>query len=165
MTSAFNETKLMRKSFSLLSALLMAGLLATGCADADRKMGRGVANLTDVVRLGELRRSMEQTAVFQGADAGYTFGVVHGLNRSLARAGIGVYEIVTAPIPPYDPAFPVFLSKSAPALWGPGPVYPDNFTPGLMEDSLWATDANLGFAGGDVAPIVPGSRFRIFDNH
>jgi hypothetical protein len=28
---------------------------------------------------------------------------------------------------------------------------------------VFETDINLGFSGGDVAPIIPGSRFRIFD--
>jgi putative exosortase-associated protein (TIGR04073 family) len=155
----------MRKTFPVLSALLVAGILATGCANTERKMGRGMSNMMEVARLGEMRRTMEQTALFDGPDAGYTTGFIRGLDRSLARTGIGVYEVVTSPFPPYDPAFPVYLSKNSPPLWGPGPVYPDNFTPGLMEDSLWATDANLGFAGGDVAPLIPGSRFRLFDNH
>jgi hypothetical protein len=30
---------------------------------------------------------------------------------------------------------------------------------------MFATDTNLGFSGGDVAPFIPGSRFRIFDTH
>ena len=35
----------------------------------------------------------------------------------------------------------------------------------LVEDSAFSTDTNLGFAGGDVNPLVPGNRFRIFDTH
>jgi|SRR5208337_1581442 len=155
----------MRKTTLILSTVLIVGFLGAGCANTERKFGRGLNNSLDLVRLGELRRSMEQSALFDGPDVGYTYGVAHGINRTLARAGIGVYEMVTAPFPPYDPAFADYLAKGAPPLWGPGPVYPDAFTPGLMEDSLWATDANLGFGGGDVAPMIPGSRFRIFDNH
>jgi hypothetical protein len=75
----------------------------------------------------------------------------------LARTGIGIYEIVTAPFPPYDPVATSYLS--------PGPVYPDSYTPNIVEDSTFSTDANLGYSGGDVMPIVPGSRFRIFDTH
>ena len=39
----------------------------------------------DIVRGGEFRRTVEQTALFQGPDAGYTTGVVRGINRTLAR--------------------------------------------------------------------------------
>jgi putative exosortase-associated protein (TIGR04073 family) len=147
----------MRNTVPLLATIFVTGLLAAGCANTEKKFGRGMGNVFEIVRAGELRRSMEQTALFDGPDVGYTTGFMRGLNRSLARTGVGLYEIVTAPFPPYDPVFTDYLA--------PGPVYPDNFTPGLMEDSIWATDSNLGFAGGDVAPVIPGSRFRIFDNH
>src|SRR6266568_905118 len=101
----------MRNTLSLLAAGLMAGALLTGCANTERKFGRG-------------------------------------LNRSLARTGIGIYEVVTAPFPPYDPVCTDYLA--------PGPVYPDNYSPTLKEDSMFATDANLGFSGGDVMPMMPG---------
>ncbi len=147
----------MRKTLPLLAVLVIAGALVSGCANTERKFGRGMSNMLEPVRLGELRRSMEQTALFDGPDAAYTTGFIRGLNRTLARTGLGVYEVVTAPIPPYDPLATGYLA--------PGPVYPDNYKPDMMEDSTFATDVNLGFAGGDVAPIVPGSRFRIFDTH
>jgi hypothetical protein len=44
------------------------------------------------------------------------------------------------------------------------PVYPASYKPGILSDSIFATDTALGFSGGDVAPFVPGSRFKIFDN-
>ncbi len=146
----------MRKILSLLAVVSIAAL-ATGCANTERKFGRGMANVMEPVRMGELRRSMEQTALFDGPDAGYTTGFIKGLNRTLARTGVGVYEIVTAPFPPYHPVLTSYLS--------PGPVYPDSYTPTLVEDSTFPTDTNLGFSGGDMMPIVPGSRFRIFDTH
>ena len=145
----------MRKTLPLLAVLTIAATLATGCANTEQKFGRGLSNLVEPLRMGELRRSMEQTALFDSPDASYTTGFVRGLNRTLARTGIGVYEVVTAPFPPYDPVFTDYLS--------PGPVYPDNYHPNTVEDSTYATDTNLGFSGGDVLPIVPGSRFRIFD--
>ncbi len=146
----------MRKSIFLLSAFLVAGFL-TGCANTERKLGRGISNTLEIVRGGEFRRSMEQTALFDGPDVGYTKGFVRGLNRTFARTGVGLYEVVTAPIPPYDPVCTDYLS--------PNVVYPDSYTPGILEDSLYATDTNLGFSGGDVVPLIPGSRFRIFDTH
>jgi putative exosortase-associated protein (TIGR04073 family) len=147
----------MRINFPLLAVVMSASLLATGCANVENKFGRGMANILEPIRMGELRRSMEQTALFDTPDAAYSTGFIRGLNRTLARTGIGVYEIVTAPIPPYDPVCTDYLS--------PGPVYPDSYAPNLVEDTSFSTDTNLGFAGGDVNPFIPGSRFRIFDTH
>jgi hypothetical protein len=42
-------------------------------------------------------------------------------------------------------------------------VYPDSYTPKLIADPTFGPDGALGFSGGDVAPMIPGSRFRIFD--
>ena len=147
----------MRNTLPLLAALAFTGVLVSGCANVERKFGRGMSNVIEPLRMGEIRRSMEQTALFDGPDAGYATGFIKGLNRTLARTGLGVYEMVTAPIPPYDPVLTDYLA--------PGPVYPDSYAPGLVEDSMFSTDTNLGFAGGDIAPLVPGSRFRIFDTH
>jgi putative exosortase-associated protein (TIGR04073 family) len=132
-------------------------LLTTGCKKAEYKFSRGMANTLEIVRLGEMRRSIEQTALFGSAPMAYHTGTIGGLNRSLARTGIGVYEIITAPFPSYDPIFTDYLS--------PQPAFPDNYKPNLLEDSLFATDTNLGFSGGDTQPLIPGSRFHIFDTH
>ena len=147
----------MRKQISLLVVVMAGAALLTGCARTERKLGRGMSNTMEIVRMGELRRTMEQTTLWEGPDTGYTMGFVRGLNRSLARTGIGIYEVLTFPLPPYDPVATDYLA--------PGPVYPDNYRPKVLEDSMYATDTNLGFSGGDVAPIIPGSRFRIFDTH
>jgi len=147
----------MRKTLPLVILLGVVVSLGSGCANTEKKLGRGLRNTMEIVRLGEMRRTVEQTALFDGAEVGYTTGVVRGLNRSLARTGIGIYEIVTSPFPPYDPVATNYLT--------PEPVYPDNYKPSLMEDTMFATDSNLGFSGGDVAPYIPGSRFRIFDTH
>ena len=147
----------MLKTCSLLAALVVTGSMLTGCANVERKFGRGMSNTFELVRGGEMRRSLEQTALFDGPDAAYTTGFIRGLNRTFARTGIGIYEIVTAPIPPYGPVATDYLA--------PGPVYPDSYQPSLMEDAMFSTDTNLGFAGGDVMPFLPGSRFRIFDTH
>ena len=146
----------MRKTLLLLSGLAVV-ILASGCANTERKFGRGMSNVIEPLRMGELRRSMEQTALFDGPDAGYATGFIKGLNRTIVRTGVGVYEMVTAPIPPYDPVLTDYLN--------PTPVYPDSYKPTLVEDSTFATDTNLGYSGGDVMPIMPGSRFRIFDTH
>jgi len=145
----------MRKTLSLLTITAVVGVLGSGCANVERKFGRGMSNTYEIVRAGELRRTMEQTALFQSPEAAYTTGFVRGLSRTLGRTGIGVYEMVTAPFPPYHPIFT--------ETFAPGPVYPDNFTPGLVADSAFATDTFVGFSGGDVLPMIPGNRFRVFD--
>ncbi|MFO1476359.1 MAG: exosortase system-associated protein, TIGR04073 family [Verrucomicrobiota bacterium] len=147
----------MRNTFSLLAAVALTGLLATGCSNMQQKLGRGTANTTEIIRMGEMRRTMEQTSLTQGAQVGRTTGFVTGLSRSLARTGIGVYEVVTFPFPPYGPVFTDHFAVN--------PVYPDSYKPGMSDSSTYATDTYLGFSGGDVAPGVPGSRFMVFDTH
>jgi putative exosortase-associated protein (TIGR04073 family) len=150
----------MRKTLLLLSVLGIAGLFSSGCAwsnNVESKFGRGLGNAVDVVRLGEFRRSMEQTALFQSPDAAYSTGFLHGINRTVERTGIGVYEMVTAPIPPYHPVFT--------GQFAPGPVYPDNYDPSLLADSMFATDTYLGYSGGNELPAVPGNRFEVFSMH
>jgi putative exosortase-associated protein (TIGR04073 family) len=144
----------MRKSLSLLGAVAIIALLATGCAGPEKKLGRGMNNMGEIVRWGEMRRSMEQSGVFHGPQAARGGGIVSGFNRSMVRFGTGVYEIITFPIPSYDPVLTSYQTTS--------PNYPDSYKPGLPNDPLYGTDTALGFSGGDVAPIVPGSRFAIF---
>ncbi len=102
--------------------------------------------------MGEIRRSMEQTGIWEGPQMAYTTGFVRGFNRSLARTAVGAFEIVTFPFPPFDP---IFLPEQ--------PVFPDSYAPGLIADPTFGPDAALGFSGGDIAPMIPGSRFRVFD--
>jgi putative exosortase-associated protein (TIGR04073 family) len=145
----------MAKSFSILGAVVVLAVLATGCAGPENKLGRGINNVYEPVRLAEMRRSIEQGALAKPNDINYHTGVIHGFNKTIARAGVGLYEIVTAPFPPYDPVFTDYLA--------PNPQYPDSYKPALFEDSVFATDTSIGFSGGSVAPFIPGSRFHIFD--
>lgn len=147
----------MRNKLFLLALLAVAGAFATGCANTEKKLGRGMSNMYEIVRGGEMRRTMEETALFDSPDAAYTTGWARGMNRTLARTGIGFYEVLTAPFPPYDPVFTDYIA--------PEPVYPDNYRPDMIEDSTFVTDGNLGYGGGDIAPMIPGSKFRIFDTH
>lgn len=147
----------MLKTFPLLAAVAIAGALVSGCANTEKKLGRGMSNMTEVIRLGEMRRSIEQTALFEQPGGHYATGFVRGLNKTLARTGVGIYEVVTCPIPPYDPVFTDYLS--------PNPQYPDNYRPDIIDDTMFATDNNMGFSGGDLFPYVPGSRFKVFDTH
>lgn len=142
----------MRIPLSSLASITALILLSSGCAGPERKLGRGLLNVTEFARLGEIRRSMEQTAIWEGTDQTYTTGFIHGFNRSLARTAVGAYEVLTFPFPKYDPHYlPEY------------PIYPDSYRPKLIADPIFGTDNALGFSGGDIAPMVPGSRFRIFD--
>lgn len=129
-----------------------ATFLSTGCAGPERKLGRGLTNLTEVSRLGELRYSMEQSAIWDSPEEGLSTGLVRGIRRTATRTLLGAYEVATFPIPKYDPILKPEYGR-----------YPDNFRPNLLSDSIFAADGALGFSGGDVAPFLPGSRFKVFD--
>jgi len=154
--------KLMFKQLSFMGAALLVAVLVSGCAGPQNKLGRGVNNFFEPVRLSEWQRSVEQTELFESPQLFHT-GMVRGFSRTMARAGLGVYEIVTFPIPNqfnpdahYDPIWTSYLT--------PTPGYPDSYKPGLQDSPTFRTDASLGFSGGEVAPGIPGSRFRVFDN-
>lgn len=144
--------KFMQKSASFIAGAAVIGLLGVGCAGPEKKLGRGINNATEFARMGEIRRSMEQTALWDGTDQAYTTGFIRGFNRSVGRTAVGLYEIITFPIPGYEPVF-----------YPSDPVYSDAYTPNFIADPSWGPDSALGFSGGDVAPMIPGSRFRIFD--
>ena len=48
----------MRKTFFLLTGVAMIGLFASGCANVERKFGRGMMNTYEIVRGGEFRRTI-----------------------------------------------------------------------------------------------------------
>jgi putative exosortase-associated protein (TIGR04073 family) len=162
----------MRLSISLLASLAAVAVLGTGCAGPERKLGRGLVNLSEFTRGGEFRRSVEQTALNEGPEVGYTTGAIRGMGRTFARTMLGVAEVVSFPFPT-----PTYEPLQLPSTWfwdsttrikaEPFSVtapYPDNFRPRLLADQMFATDTVIGFAGGEVAPMIPGSRFRIFDH-
>lgn len=151
----------MLRKLILVAFAGLLGLLVAGCAGPSKKLGRGVNNVTEFARLGEIRRSMEQTYLWDGPNAAYTTGVITGFNRSMVRTMVGAFEVVTFPIPGYDP----ILRPGGPILHDAsvGPPTPDSYTPNIISGSTTETDVNLGFSGGDIAPFVPGSRFRIYD--
>ena len=148
--------KRMRNVIPLLAFAALAAVFTSGCAGPEQKLGRGVGNVFEPVRMGEMRSSVEQTAIFVSPSAGYTVGVVRGFDRTVARTAMGVYEVVTFPLPPYKPVITSYVP--------PGPIFPESYKPGRVSEGLFDTDTYMGFSGGDVAPFIPGSRFRVFDN-
>jgi putative exosortase-associated protein (TIGR04073 family) len=139
-----------------LAFAALAAVFTSGCAGPEAKLGRGVSDTLEVTRMGEIRRSVEQTTIFESPSTGYTAGVVCGFDHTVARTAMGVYEVVTFPLPPYQPLFTSYIK--------PGPVFPESYRPGRISEGLFDTDTYMGFSGGDVAPFIPGSRFRVFDN-
>ena len=162
----------MNKLKILLGLLAPLAALCTGCGGMEAKMGRGVHNMMEITRLGEFRRSVEQTSVWDGPEAGMTAGVVRGVARTFTRTVMGFGEIVTSPIPTvvgenYEWPGKLFDNRSTRVKAEPFSTrapYPDNYRPGLFADSMLATDTNLGFTGGDSMPFIPGSRFKVFDH-
>jgi len=146
----------MRNSISLVAAAALIAIIGIGCAGPEKKLGRGLNNVGEVVRWGETTRSMEQQGIWNGPQAANGVGFISGITKSITRIGVGVFEVVTfpIPIPNYDPLFTSYLS--------PSPGFPDSYKPGLRNNSIYATDVNMGFSGGDIFPLMPGSRFAIF---
>ena|SRR5690242_13932818 len=145
----------MRKLIFLFAAVA-ATAVVTGCSGPEHKLARGFNNTMEIVRWGDLRRGVEQGAVFSSPDVDYAGGAIHGFDQSVSRIGIGLYEIVTFPIPSYKPVCTNYLPVN--------PEYPDSYKPGVVSSTTFDTDTYTGFSGGQVAPLVPGSRFTIFDN-
>jgi len=141
----------MQNPWNTFGLVLGAAALLTGCADAEKKLGRGMVNMTEIARGGEFRRSYEQTTLWDGPESGRTVGVIHGVTRTVARTGVGVYEVLTFPI------------KSDPIIKPVGPVYPDSYKPRRPSSPTMSTDRYMGFSGGDIMPLVPGSTFRVFE--
>jgi putative exosortase-associated protein (TIGR04073 family) len=151
---------IMLKKLSPLFSLAALGYFVTGCAGPEEKFGRGIVNVTEFARGGELRRAVEQSTISgDSPEFGYSAGFLHGLNRSFERTGVGLYEIVTFPIPNFSGG------DYGPIMRPTGPVYPESYRPNWLADTTLSPDSSLGFAGGDIAPMIPGSRFHIFDGN
>lgn len=147
-----------------------------GCAGPEQKLGRGIRNTTEFARLGEMQRSVEQTALWDGPQSAYTTGAIRGFNRSLARTAYGAWEVITFPFPPYNAQFtpkgyiaPDYAVGTTKFPYGglkltEAPAYPSNNKPGMSSDPTFDASGDLGFDGGVIGRSIPGSRFRIFEN-
>jgi putative exosortase-associated protein (TIGR04073 family) len=161
-TFTFNQTRVsceqqlnfMRNVFPLLALFALVAAFTSGCAGPEEKLGRGIRNTCEVGRMGELRNSMEQTAVWDSPQEACTTGVIQGVDHSIARTGIGLYEIITFPFPPYHPVCTGYVAAN--------PVYPDNYRPNLPSDPLFQTDQHIGVTEGNSFSFVPGSQFDVF---
>ena len=95
----------------------------SGCAGPEQKLGRGVSNMIEITRLGELRRSYRANHRPGEPEMAYTTGVFHGIDRTVARTAAGFYEVATFPFPNHSPKNygPIFLPRN--------PVDPDSYSP------------------------------------
>jgi len=140
------------RSLKILGTLAVVGLvpLLTGCNSMQQKLSRGLTNLGEPLRLGELQRSSEQNAI--SSDSVPSYGFVHGITRTLARTTVGAFEVVTFPIPTDPIIYPV------------GPVFPDSQERAQMGHSGVGSDQFLGFQDSAVLPMFPGSEFNPLQN-
>jgi putative exosortase-associated protein (TIGR04073 family) len=140
---------------SLLGAAALAGVMLAGCSNMEKKLGRGINNTIEPIRLADMRRNVEQGALARPGEVNYFTGAVRGFNQTLARTGLGLFEIITFPIPPYEPLFENTIT--------PLPRHPDSDPQRLWADPLFATDPDIGFSGGEIAPWLPANKFYVHD--
>ena len=147
----------MRNVIPFLAIAALAAVFTSGCAGPEQKLGRGMSDTLEITRMGELRRSVEQTTVFDSPSAGYTAGIDprFGSSRWSARR----WACMRWPLSRCRR-----ISPCSPATSSPAPFIPESYKPGRMSEGLFDTDTYMGFSGGDVAPFIPGSRFKVFDN-
>jgi putative exosortase-associated protein (TIGR04073 family) len=145
----------MFKNVFTLGSLLLVAAVAAGCAGAQNKLGRGVNNSLEPIRLADWRTSVQRTMLYPSPNANLHTGMVRGFTKTMARTGVGLYEIVTFPFPTYDPIFTDYIS--------PEPQYPDGVKPGLPDQPIFWNDDSLGYSGGTIGGFIPGGTFRVFD--
>ncbi len=163
-----------------LLPVLIVPLLAAGCAGPEKKLGRGIANVTEFARGGEISRSVEQTTLWEGTTKGMTTGIIRGFDRSVARTFLGAAEIATffAPWPKngewtYDPVFtpdgPIYPDYSVATYtepWGglrlpEEPGTPDSYRTTTPATVALETEDEMGISGGSIFPFFPFGRFKI----
>ena len=153
----------MRNVIPFLACAALAAVFTSGCAGPEAKLGRGISNMYEPIRLGEMRRTIEQTAIFNSPGQAYTTGVIRGFDRTLVRTGIGVIDVVTFPWP-FSRENGSFYGPQFTGSFSPSPIFPESYKPGLISEGTFDTDTHMGYSGGDVAPWLIGSRFKVFEN-
>ncbi len=165
-----------------LLPVLVVPLLVAGCAGPEKKLGRGLANVTEFARMGELSRSVEQTTLWEGTDKGMTVGFIRGFNRTVARTVIGAAEVATfyAPWPkngdwsydacytPDGPLYPDYSVATYTEPWGgmrltEYPGVPDSYHVAWPSGGAMDPDSEMGISGGAIIPFFPFGRFTIME--
>src|SRR5262245_57849367 len=83
----------------VVAAVLVMGFSATNtfADNAGRKLGRGLANT--LFGVAEIPIQVQRTLEQEGSGAAITYGVCKGIGHFFMREGVGIYEIITFPIP------------------------------------------------------------------
>jgi len=93
----------------VLSFAVSTVLAASGCGSCDtakadvcndgawKKLGRGMCNM--ITFPFELPNQISRTNITDGPMAGWTYGLVKGIGMTVFRAGVGVYEVLSFPVP------------------------------------------------------------------
>jgi putative exosortase-associated protein (TIGR04073 family) len=68
-----------------------------------RKLGRGIANIA--FGSSELIDSFVSINYSEGNSAAFSYGIVRGTGRTLARLGFGIYEVALFPFPTYKGSY------------------------------------------------------------
>jgi len=85
-------------SVGLIVLFLLSMVVSSAyCDDALKKLGRGLANC--VTFPFEIVEQIKNTNNSDGPVAGWTWGLLKGIGMTGVRAVVGVYEVVTFPIP------------------------------------------------------------------
>ena len=85
-------------SVGIMGGLLFVGAPAhAGDNNAGRKLGRGLANT--LFGVAEIPEQVACVSRQEGGGAGATWGVVRGVGKFLQREAVGIYEIITFPVP------------------------------------------------------------------
>jgi putative exosortase-associated protein (TIGR04073 family) len=171
----------MLTSKHLLPVLVLPALVV-GCAGPEKKLARGLSNVTEFARFGEISRSVEQTTLWDGPGKGTTLGFIRGFNRSMARTLIGAAEVATfyAPSPhdgfsewsydasytPDGPIYPDYSVATYTEPWGgmrlpESPGAPDSFHQSYQATTALDTDSEMGITGGSVFSAFPLGRFKM----
>ncbi len=169
----------MSKSMRFLPVLMVPALVV-GCAGPEKKLGRGLSNMSEFARGGEISRSVEQTTLWEGTQKGNTVGFIRGFNRSVARTAIGVAEVATffAPWPKsggwtydavYTPDGPMYPDYSMTTYTEPFGgmrlteygATPDSYNHSYPATGAMDTDGEMGITGGSILPFYPFGKFQL----
>ena len=99
---------------ALLSLSAFADLQSPPMIDQGptRKLGRGIANIA--FGITEFPQSMCLINQREGNSAAFSYGVVKGIGRTLARIGSGVYDVTTFACPSYRGSYRTILPSNIP---------------------------------------------------
>jgi putative exosortase-associated protein (TIGR04073 family) len=113
----------------LVPSLLLAGI-ALGDIQAPpgadygptRKLGRGIGNIA--FGASEIIDSMTAVNYSEGNSAAWSYGLVRGVGRTLARLGYGIYEVVLFPFPTQKGTYKPPYKSDVPWIHSGYPEFP-----------------------------------------